>query len=637
MPLVKRFKENPVLSANPENEWEKDSVFNGDAVLDKEKIHLVYRAVSSPKEIDGKKFNVSSIGYAESHDGIKFRNRRQFIEPEEGWERFGCEDPRITKINGKFFIFYTALSTYPFSAQGIKLGVAITKDFKKIDKYPVTSFNSKAMALFPEKINGKMAAVLSVNTDSPPAKNCIAFFDKEEDIWSPHYWSKWYYSLHNHILPLERGAKHLVEIGAPPIKTEHGWLLVYANIRDYHSSSPTIFGIEAALLDLNNPLKVIGRTDDPLLVPTEDYEVEGKVPNAIFPSGALIKDNNLYIYYGAADTTLCGASVPFKNLLDELLKSGKKMAWFERYPENPILEPTSRNTWESEAVFNPAAVFLNEKTHILYRAMSRDNTSVLGYASSQDGFQIDERLPYPVYTPREPFEKKIKPDSFSGCEDPRIVKIEDSLYMTYTAYNGRNARVALTSIKVDDFVNHKWNWKKPIVISPPDVENKNSVIFPEKVNKKYVFLHRPDDRDIWIDFVSDLDFSKEKWLGGRVLLQPRKDKWDSLKIGAAAPPIKTESGWLLIYHGLSETSKYYRVGAALLDITAPRQVLARTEDPILEPRTSYEKEGQVRNVVFPCSAVLVDKKIVIYYGGADSVVCAASINLGKLMRSLFKQ
>lgn len=635
MALIERYNKNPILSADYKSSFENHSVFNGCPIQDKEKIKLVYRAIAADQEIQGKKLNVSSIGYAESSDGISFKKRKQLISPKEEWECFGCEDPRITKINGKYFIFYTALSKYPFCAEGIKVGVAVTKDFKKIEKHPVTCFNSKAMTLFPEKINGKLAALLSVHTDCPPTKTCIAFFDKEEDIWSPEYWSKWYHSLYDHILPIEKGSKHLVEIGAPPIKTKHGWLIIYANIRNYYSGDQKVFGIDATLLDLKDPTKIIGSIEDPLLIPTEDYEINGKVPNVVFPAGALVKNDDLYIYYGAADTSICLAKVSLKNLLKDLLE--KRLVSFERYSKNPILEPSSRNAWESKAVFNPAAIYLDQKSHIVYRAMSQDDTSVLGYASSKNGFEIDERLPYPIYTPRESFEQKTRDTDFSGCEDPRITKIDDILYMTYTAFNGKTARVALTSIKVNDFIKQKWDFKRPILISPPDIYNKNCVLFPEKINNKYVFLHRADGKNIWIDFVSDLSFKKEKWLGGRILLEPRKDKWDSEKIGAAAAPIKTENGWLLFYHGVSQTSRHYRVGAVLLDLNDPKKIIARINAPLLEPRMLYEEEGQVKNVVFPCNAILRDDKIFLYYGGADSVVCVASLSFKKLMKAILKE
>lgn len=633
MPSLKRFIENPLISPNLKDKNANDSVFNACPIVDNDKIHLLYRAVSSPKTIKGNKLKVSSIYYSKGKNHLNFKSHRQIIKAEKDWEIYGCEDPRVTKINNKYYIFYTALSKYPFCAEGIKVGLAITSDFKKFKKYQVTHFNSKAMALFPEKINGKYVAILSVNTDSPPAKNCLAFFDKLEDIWSETYWRKWYYSLSDHIISLEKGTKHLSEIGAVPIKTKYGWLLIYANILNYHSNDKTIFGIEAALLDLKNPKKIIATSDDPLLVPNENYELYGKVPDVIFPSGAMLKNDDLIVYYGAADTHVCAAKISFKELIADLTSKEKKIYKFIRYKNNPILEATNRNTWEAYAVFNPTAINLGGYKHIIYRAMSNNNESVLGYAKSKDGFNIDKRLSYPIYTPREDFEKAKNLGDMSGCEDPRITKIKDRLYLTYTAFNSIEPRVALSSISEKDFLKENFNWQKPILISPPGVENKNCILFPEKINNKYVFLHRPDNKDIWIDYFSDLNF-KNKFLSGKVLFETRDDKWDSLKIGAAAAPIKTSKGWLLIYHGLSKTSHHYRVGAALLDLKNPEKIIGRSKYPLLSPLMPYELEGQVNNVVFPCGALIDKENILIYYGGADSVIAVASMNLNKLLKSL---
>ncbi|MFW6282710.1 MAG: hypothetical protein ACOC1P_01485, partial [Minisyncoccales bacterium] len=161
MALVKRFKENPLISPTSDEKWQDFSTFNACPFKIEDKIHLLYRAMSKKTKKEGVELRISSIGHAVSEDGIHFEKRRQLIKPEKEWEKFGCEDPRVTKIGNKYYIFYTALSKYPFTAEGIKIGVAITEDFKKFKKYPVTTFNSKAMALFPEKINGKYAAVLS--------------------------------------------------------------------------------------------------------------------------------------------------------------------------------------------------------------------------------------------------------------------------------------------------------------------------------------------------------------------------------------------------------------------------------------------------------------------------------------------
>ena len=279
---------NPILLPNRENEWESLAAFNPCVVKSNNLFHLLYRALSFPKDHQGVHMSVSTIAYAQSQDGIHFNNRRLFIKPEEPWERFGCEDPRVTLLDGKYYIFYTALSAYPFTPPGIRVGLAITKDFQTIEKkYPITPFNAKAMALFPEKINGKFVAILTINTDLPPAKIALAFFDKEEDMWSEKYWTAWHASLDTHVVPLLRSEDDQIEVGAPPVKTDNGWLLIYSYIQRYFSSEK-IFGIEALLMDLKNPVKIIGNSDEPLLVPEKKYETHGLVPNVTFPSGAVI-------------------------------------------------------------------------------------------------------------------------------------------------------------------------------------------------------------------------------------------------------------------------------------------------------------------------------------------------------------
>lgn len=303
----------------------------------------------------------------------------------------------------------------------------------------------------------------------------------------------------------------------------------------------------------------------------------------------------------------------------------------KKFAQNPIISP-SHYSWESKATFNPAAIYENGKVHILYRAMSNDDTSVFGYASSIDGFHINERLNFPVYIPREDFERK-KGAGNSGCEDPRITKIDDKFYMFYTAFDGINPpRVAMTSINVLDFLNKKWNWDVPKLISPPNMDDKDACLLPEKINDRYVIFHRLE-ASIWIDFVDDLNFEGEKYLGGNVLFQSRADKWDNGKIGIASPPVKTEYGWLLLYHGISE-GNYYKVSAVLLDLNNPAKILSRLNGSIFEPEMSYEKEGQYANVVFPCGTVVLNNKLFVYYGGADSVTGVATVDINNLLKKI---
>ncbi len=639
MSNIRRFEHNPILMPASENAWEAEAVFNGCPVRSGRMIHFLYRAVSSPQTISSIKMEVSSIGHALSTDGIHFKNRKQFIKPEYDWEQFGCEDPRVTKLGSKFYIFYTALSTYPFRAEGVRIGLAITGDFREIEaKYPVTSFNSKAMALFPGRIGGKMVAVLTVNTDIPPAKIGLAFFDHEEQIWSPEYWEGWYSFLDDHVLPLQRTLKDHIEVGAPPIRTQYGWLLIYSYIQNYFAPPP-IFGIEAVLLDLENPAKIVARTEKPWLVPEEVYETYGRVPNIIFPSGALIRGRALHIYYGAADTTCAVATGKLDTLVEEMLAMKAEKIKLERFPRNPVLEPEPKHSWESKAVFNPGALYEDGKVHLVYRAMSEDDTSVLGYAASSDGFTFDERLDKPIYMPRRDFEKK-------GCEDPRLTKLDDTLYMCYTAFDGKSEpRIALTSIAISDFLAKRWEWARPVLISPLGVGDKDAAIFPRKIGDKYAVLHRVGT-SIWLDFVDSLSLEEGKCIfeegvciKGTVIMSPRQEKPPAEKIGIAAPPIETESGWLLLYHIVSKKydKPYYSVSAALLDIDDPTRVIARRKAPLLEPEMPYEKEGQVANVAFPCGAVVINNRLFVYYGGADKVIAVATVTLSELLEGLLLQ
>jgi len=633
---MRRSEENPIIIPMSENSWEADGAFNGCPVYDGNKVHFVYRAVSHPQEINGFELPLSTIGYAVSNDGIHFKNRRQFIKPENDWEQYGCEDPRVSRLNGKYFIFYTALSTFPFCAPCIKVGVAITRDFKKIqEKHLVTPFNSKAMSLFPEKVAGRYAVILSVNTDLPPTRIAVAYFDREEQMWSPTYWEGWYSMLNDNIIPLERSPKDHIEAGAPPIRTKYGWLLIYSYIQNYFAP-PAVFGIEAALLDINNPQRIIARTDKPLLVPQEEYEKYGKVPNIVFPTGALVKEGMLHIYYGAADTTCAVATCKLESLLEDMLESRIKQIRLYRFEGNPIIKPDPNLAWQKRAVFNPTALYEYGRVHLAYRAMSDDNTSVIGYASSADGYNFEDRPREPIYTPRENFEAKLVPGGNSGCEDPRLTRIGDMIYLLYTAFNGRSEpRVALSYIKVDDFISRCWNWSRPILISPPNVPDKDAAIFPKLIKGKYAILHR-FGVSIWLDYVDDLQFGDNKWLKGSIIMSPKDELSDTEKVGISGPPIETREGWLLLYHCVSRKTQpmTYYVAAALLDLKDPSKVLARRKVPILQPEMSYELYGQVNNVVFPCGAVVIGEELFVYYGGADSVIGVATMKLSELMNSL---
>jgi predicted GH43/DUF377 family glycosyl hydrolase len=283
-----------------------------------------------------------------------------------------------------------------------------------------------------------------------------------------------------------------------------------------------------------------------------------------------------------------------------------------RYEDNPIIEPIEDHPWESQFVFNTAMISLGGRIHYFYRAMGIDKTSRIGYASSKDGYHIDIRLPYPVFEPSNQLEK-------FGCEDPRLTLLEGRYVMTYTAY-GEIFQIGLTTISPQNILNKNWVWGERC-FPFPQTRNKNAVIFSRRIQDRYILLHRLEP-DICLAYSEDM----WSWSHSGVVMKPRSDRWDSLKIGAAGPPMEIDKGWLLVYHGV-DADRVYRLGAAILDKKNPGKVLSRTEEPILEPKMEYERFGQVPNVVFSCGSVIIDDKLLISYGAADTVIGVVTIQL----------
>ncbi|HEC33834.1 MAG TPA: glycosidase [Chloroflexi bacterium] len=276
-----------------------------------------------------------------------------------------------------------------------------------------------------------------------------------------------------------------------------------------------------------------------------------------------------------------------------------------RYAGNPILKPRREHPWEARAVFNCAVVRHSGLFHMLYRAVAEALVSTIGYAVSSDGFDW-LRLDWPVLEPANEFETK-------GVEDPRITRIGDTFYMAYVAYSEHGTRVSLAASS------NLIAWERLGVILP-DEDNKDAALFPEKIGGRYVLLHRRPP-DIWIAYSDDL----LHWTNHRVIIRPRPETWEHLKIGIAGPPEKTDYGWLLIYHGV-DVDKVYRLGVALLDLEDPSRVIKRQEEPILEPEKEWELHGDVPNVVFSCGQVMTDDALYVYYGGADTVIGVATVN-----------
>lgn len=320
-----------------------------------------------------------------------------------------------------------------------------------------------------------------------------------------------------------------------------------------------------------------------------------------------------------------------------------KAASFVRAEENPIISPKPENGWEAGQTFNPGVILLDNKVHFLYRAIGEDGISRLGYAVSSDGFTIDERLSYPVYEHKTKGPLKFSTysyfsgGSFGGAEDPRPVRVggEDVLHMTYTACDD-GLRVALTLIKVADFLKGKWNWKTPAFLSPFGEVHKNWLIFPEKIKGRYAILHslKPNIQIAYKDSLEfdDSDYIKSFHNGG-----PQNDRWDKWLRGASAPPIKTFKGWLLFYHAMDNDWSKYKVGAMLLDLKDPTKILHRSPQPVLEPEEHYENSGYKPGVVYVSGAIVKDGNLLVYYGGADNYVCVAYADLEEFLEALTKE
>ena len=275
---------------------------------------------------------------------------------------------------------------------------------------------------------------------------------------------------------------------------------------------------------------------------------------------------------------------------------------FIKYAGNPILSPQG-NGFESWAVFNPAVITKDGIFYMLYRAEDRKGVSRIGLAESEDGLNFT-RHPEPVLSPTEPYE------IWGGCEDPRVVIFGDTYYMTYTAYNGYRAKLALATST--DLV----HWEKHGIIIPWPW-SKSGAIVPQKIGGKYVMYF--GDSSIWIAYSDDLLHWKVR---NDPVMRPRSGEFDSRGIEPGPPPIVTDRGILLIYNGWNDNITY-KVGAVLFSKDDPTRVLERLDQPILEPTEGWEKAGQISNVVFASGLARRGDTWYLYYGGADKCLNVA--------------
>lgn len=312
---LKRSKNNPILAPKKQNVWESKAVMNPCVYLENNNFQMLYRALSQKciTMPNGKQYHHSYIGYANSNDGIVFKRRNQpIVKPEYDWEKLGCEDARVVKIDGTYYIFYSAISLANIDELNVQIAGATTSDFNQIEKLGVISLKGrgKASSLFPEKIDGKYAFLYTQFADSPRSTVFYAQVESLDELFDAVKWKR---IKKIPLLTPSSSAYRGPELGAPPIKTPDGWLLVYCP-----ESAKKEWFIGAALLDLKDPTKVLAKTTEPLLKPEASYERRGYVDNVAFPQGAVVVKDKLYVYYGGADQGCCLATCKLDDLLTSL-------------------------------------------------------------------------------------------------------------------------------------------------------------------------------------------------------------------------------------------------------------------------------------------------------------------------------
>ena len=298
------------------------------------------------------------------------------------------------------------------------------------------------------------------------------------------------------------------------------------------------------------------------------------------------------------------------------------MTLITRYKHNPILTKNDV-PYEVATVHNAGVTKFGNEYIMLFRSHKLNGRSILGLARSRDGyhFKVEEK----------PFMEPATSGIFAeyeafGVEDPRITCIDGEYWITYSAYSRHGVRIGLA--KTTD-------WKTVERFSLiTEADYRNVVIFPEKINGLYARLDRPHSEispwSIWISYSPDLRY----WGDSRLIMKPEPYHWDEMKIGPGAPPIKTNKGWLSIYHGVFPTmdGSVYRLGVALHDLNDPSKIIGVGDNWILQPEEPYEITGYVHNVVFTCGAVPEDDGTVkIYWGGADTVMCVGTARIDDLV------
>lgn len=533
----------PVVTPSPEIAWASGAAFNPGAALDDDgTLRLLVRGVAAghrrvatarddPYEPDfGYEGYVSSLGIAtRMADGSFALDDEPLIAPVSGGpDALGCEDARVTRLGDRYYITYTALSEPAATATaGAGIGLATTSDWRTIERHgrigpPV---RDKDAAVFPGLVRGRVAMLHRIAPDIQ-----VALFEDEEELMAPSdaFWERHLRLLDESVVmrPVEPWEAKKIGAGPPPIWTPDGWLLIYHGADRRH-----VYSAGVALLDLDDPTRVMARSRYPVLTPELPFERRGDVPYVVFPEGAVVEDDTLHVYYGAADSVVGHAQAPMVDVLALLheeqhqwrfprvyldfgghLEHPRTLAAegvvpVERLHEGrPVLEPIADHAWESRVVFNPAAVLVDDRAELtalmerweltdaerdvlrraggacvmLYRAQGTDfardtphgtyQASSLGLAVFTPDLALVRRWPLPVLAPEESFHDL-------GLEDARCAKVGDMYFLHYTGYSssGRidessGGRIQLCLATTRDFLG--WELHGPLEVdAAPSQEN----------------------------------------------------------------------------------------------------------------------------------------------------------------------
>lgn len=655
----------PVLKPSPDVAWASGAVFNPGAALDDGTLRLLARGVPAGHrrvEIDHEDAYEASFGYDNYVSTLGLATRQPdgtfqlapdpFLSPSGEVDRYGCEDARITRLGDRWWITYTALAEPAATAnRGVGIALASTTDWQTVERYGRIgpAVRDKDAALFPDLVGGRIAMVHRIAPDIQ-----IVFFEDEEQMIAPgrRFWEREFEHLDDSVLlrPERRWEEKKVGMGPPPIWTPEGWLIVYHAADAHH-----VYRAGLALLDLEDPRRVIARTHRPVLVPERPFETDGDVPNVVFPQGATIENGDLHLYYGAADRTVGHAWAPLADVLGVLADDGhapsapvtfevdghrdrrrtlgaSPVAVERMHGGQPILEPRAEHAWESAVVLNPAAVLVEPGPDLermmsawglddgqrqrlaggacvmLYRAQGtahrRDTpagphaASSLGLAVLTPDLDVVHRAAEPTIAPDEAFHDL-------GVEDARCTRVGDTYYLHYTGYTSQGAgaeplahgaagRVQLCLATTRDFAS--WTLHGPI---PGDVnahDDKNGALFPEPVDGRWWLWHRPmAGTHPMAMHLASAPSPDGPWTShGRTLASYRFHEQARSWLGAAGPPVALGDGrFLALYHQghLSFDGRRLYNLSAMLVEPAAEPAVIARVEPILLPEGDAERVG----------------------------------------------